>query len=115
MLIIKVMRYLLINESSLLGKRWYTQWYTSVISTGTEKAVPVNGGYIRCTENALLGLKIYAGGGRTEREDSGEEKIHSLEGNRFVKFSVHGHTPQTLVLLKRVEMKMNYSFLDHQI
>lgn len=104
MLIIKVMRYLLINESSLLGKRWYTQWYTSMISTGTEKAVPVNGGYIRCTENALLGLKIYAEGGRTEGEDSGEEeKIHSLEGNQFVKFGRHGHTPQTLVLLKRAK------------
>ena len=50
---------------------------------------------------------------RRGRNKRGEERIHCWEANSCAKLNGHGHTPQILVLLEWVEMKMHYSFIDH--
>ena len=82
-------------------------------------------------KNALLGSKIWAGGGSKDSwgeerrgeerrgeerrgeggqkkngvERGGEERIHCWKPNSCVKLSGHGHTPQILVLLEWVKWK----------
>ena len=118
MLITKVMHYLLINGSSLSGQRdGASKWMIGVGHKKKKKGVFKRIEVSRCGgKNALLGSKIWAGGGSEDSwgeerrgkkgvERGGEERIHCWKPNSCVKLSGHGHTPQILVLLEWMKWK----------